>query len=475
MAAPPDSHTRISKAEMDSARLELLRGRIIHFATVTGVIVICITAFAMWVGVRVRGGGLDRFEWTSLIAGYIMGVMLMIIPRLRRAKIAMVQMEDIVRRMTIVILAAVFTQLTSANLLAEGIQYIFDRMGTQFTIGPNVPGILFFLILHTAASIVIPWRPREATASILIFGFFATLFALKSPFTPLWKVIGIVASFGAGVPGLLIGYFRFSRVRDFLALRLISSRYDEVERELSTARRIHDRLFPVPRDIGRLRFSYQYEPMRSIGGDYLDLITLPDNSLMLIVIDVTGHGIPAALAVNRLHGEIRRVLAEFPDLSPGRLMESLNRYVHATLSEETVFATAAAVRVNSDTGSCACCIAGHPPAFVLRRAAAPKIEQVDSTTLVMGVAPPSEFIGEERTLMLAPGDFLVLYTDGAIECRDSRREQLRITGLHSALAECARRNAGVSEVLDCLMSRVRTFRSGSPEDDTLIAGIELLS
>ncbi len=474
MLAPTDSHSRISKAEMDSARLELLRGRIIHFATVTGVIVIGITAFATWVGLRVRGAGLDRFEWVSLGGGYFMGVMLMIVPRLRSAKLSTVQMNDIVRRMTIVILAAVFTQLTSANLIAEGLAAILARFGRQVTLGPALPGLAFFFILHTVASFVIPWRPRDAARAVLIFGTATTLFLLASQDPVTWKIAGSALAFAVGIPGLMVSVLRYSRFTDAIALRLISSRYDEVERELSTARRIHDRLFPVPRDIGPLRFTYQYEPMRSIGGDYLDLLTLPNGSAMLILIDVTGHGIPAALAVNRLHGEIRRVLAESPAFSPGQLIEALNRYIHATLSDETVFATAIALRIDPSTGACRYCNAGHPPAF-LARAAQTDIESIDSTTLVLGVAQPDEFTADERTFTLSPGDLLILYTDGAIECRDTSHAQLRIEGLRETFRAGRAGQPDIARAVDGLAEKVRTFRAGSPEDDTLIAGVELLN
>lgn len=464
---------RFSAAEMDSARLQMLRDRVIIFATVTGILVIALTGISTWVGLRLNDGRLTRGEWTSISGGYIMGIMLMIMPRLRRGRLARESMNQIVRRMTIVLCAAVFTQVTSAEFMAQGLEQWLNRDGGSAQIGPALPAVVFFMILSTAASFVIPWRPIDAARVAALFGIISGIVMLFSGDPPLVKVMGVILALAAGAPGTIISFLRFSRIRDVIALQLLSGRYDEVERELSTARRIHDRLFPVPRDIGRLRFTYEYEPMRSIGGDYLDLIVSPGGAVTLILIDVTGHGIPAALAVNRLHGEIRRVLAASPDLSPGQLMEALNSYVQATLSDETVFATALAIRINPGDGSCVCCNAGHPPAFLARRDRS-SVERIDSTSLVLGVVEPHSFAGEETTFHANPGDLIIVYTDGAIECRDVSGRHLQIEGLREVIERHKNGPQDVQRMVELLSKRVRSHRAGPAEDDTLIAGIEVL-
>src|SRR5690606_28540475 len=98
-------------------------------------------------------------------------------------------------------------------------------------------------------------------------------------------------------------------------LRALATRYGEFRRELTDARRIHESLFPKPKCEGDVHFLYLYEPMRQIGGDYLFVSCAPTDDgrremLSFVVIDVTGHGIPAALTVNRLHGELSRLFAE---------------------------------------------------------------------------------------------------------------------------------------------------------------------
>ena len=91
--------------------------------------------------------------------------------------------------------------------------------------------------------------------------------------------------------------------------------------------------------------------MRQIGGDYLFARFEPDarrpRRFHLLIIDVPGHGIAAALTVNRLYGEIERLFAENPETGPGEVLAALNRYVHLTLSRHSIYATAC-VRIDTE-------------------------------------------------------------------------------------------------------------------------------
>ena len=153
---------------------------------------------------------------------------------------------------------------------------------------------------------------------------------------------GLFALALAGVPGVLVTRLRQGRFRGRVELGYFSDRYAETQRELAYARRIHEKAFPAPLTGGPLRFHYRYEPMSQIGGDFVDLVRDgPDVTILLV--DVTGHGIAAAMAVNRLQGEVKRTLAVNPAARPGELLVALNAYVYHTLAGEGVFATAGAL------------------------------------------------------------------------------------------------------------------------------------
>jgi serine phosphatase RsbU (regulator of sigma subunit) len=189
-------------------------------------------------------------------------------------------------------------------------------------------------------------------------------------------------------------------------------------------------------------------------------------------VDVTGHGIPAALTVNRLHGELDRIFAEVPETSPGEALALLNRYVHLTLSSHSVYVTALCVRVDSKRGALEYASGGHPPAFV--RAVDGTVEQLDSTAFVLGACPAPDFKPEQRTVRFGPGDSLIAYTDGAIEARDSTGRYFGIVGLQKVIAggkSDAAAKSGDAGWTGAVLSAVDRYRFGPPADDTLVVEI----
>jgi sigma-B regulation protein RsbU (phosphoserine phosphatase) len=288
---------------------------------------------------------------------------------------------------------------------------------------------------------------------------------------------------------MLICWLRFSRFREVVELRFLNTRYAEVQRELQYARRIHEKLFPAPITRGPVQFGFRYEPMSQIGGDFVDVIESNardgangegGEALTIVLVDVTGHGIVAALAVNRLHGEIKRTLAAQraatgsgqpadPLAIPQAIIASLNEYVHLTLADESVFATALAVTIDAKHKKLSWVNAGHPPAFLCR--ASGQIDLLDATSMMLGPLGNDDLDAQPQTIDFSEGDVLIAYTDGAIECRGKSQDMLGIEGLR-AVVESARHKP-VEPMLDAIMSAVATFRAGSADDDTLVLAMAL--
>jgi serine phosphatase RsbU (regulator of sigma subunit) len=286
------------------------------------------------------------------------------------------------------------------------------------------------------------------------------------------NLIIIACSPAIGVPGAAICWWRHSRFRERFTQRMIKGRYLEMRRELVDARRIHEALFPRPIRDGPLRFDYAYEPMRQIGGDYLHVCLSPaeegaERPLNLVVIDVTGHGIPAALTVNRLHGELQRVFAENPRVGPGEVLRLLNSYVHLTLAGHSVYVTALCVRIDPERETIEYASGGHPPAFL--RAVDGTLEQLASTAFVLGACPGEDFKADPKALRFGPGDALIAYTDGAIEARDRAGRYFGVGGLQRVLALTpAPRDGGWPAIVT---GAVDQHRFGPTADDTLVVEV----
>jgi hypothetical protein len=340
-------------------------------------------------------------------------------------------------------------------------------------------GAFSLLSLHFFACLFLPWTPAESIRPLvpllILNAFIMVAFMAYATFTGVGSfklaflgALFIVLSAVVALPGAAICWWRNSRFRDRFSHRMLRGRYMELRQELTNARTIHESLFPRPHLTGPIRFNYVYEPMRQIGGDYLyaSFHTGAEGrkTLSIALIDVTGHGIPAALTVNRLHGELERIFAEHPGIAPGEVLRLLNSYVHLTLATHSVYVTAVCFRVHSDANSLDYASGGHPPAFI--RTGDGRVEQLDSTSFVLGACAGSDFQPAQKSIPFHVGDTLIAYTDGALEARDKNGRFLGVAGMMRIIAS-ARATPGTG-VPAGILKAVEEHRYGPTEDDTLV-------
>lgn len=326
--------------------------------------------------------------------------------------------------------------------------------------------LLLVGFVHMLASVFLPWSPTATLKPLVpLLALNALCVLIKDSSLP-FKIFAIALSPVAGVPGLLVCAVRHSnRLREF-KLTFLQQRYGEIRQELVNASQIHGSLFPSPHSDDAVHFDYSYEPMRLIGGDFLFARRGPDGSFSIVLLDVTGHGIPAALTVNRLHGELERLFAENPAISPGEVLKALNRYVHLTLAIHSIYVTAFCARTDGKSSNLSYASGGHPPAFV--RTIDGRVMELDSTSFVLGACADADYDPEPRSVEFHAGDALIAYTDGVIEARSDEGKMFGIATLRRLIA---------SERIDrgwCrhIQSSVEGFREGPTADDVLV--IELV-
>jgi len=359
-------------------------------------------------------------------------------------------------------------------IILDGLMGIGIRV---MDIGPSA--MISFLIAHFIACCLFPWTIRQALIPILVIASASIL--AHTVVEGHWSIVSVLLTIALmlfSLPAIAIAGIKHSQRIQKSTNKFLSQRYGMLRQELAYARQVHEALYPAPRVTGNIRYAYQYEPMRQIGGDYLytkvaEPIDGKGENISVIIIDVTGHGIPAALTVNRLHGEIDICFAENPDISPGELLERLNKYVHLTLAKHSIYATAVCLRVDHDRGIIEYASGGHPPAFI--RGVDGSLRDLDPTAFVLGACAAEDFQAGQIQTEFMPGDSLIVYTDGAIEARSIDGKMLHIDGLRRLLAVPAMpgiENAGQGQWAERILTEVAAYRSGlPPEDDTLIIEI----
>ncbi|MFN0011913.1 MAG: PP2C family protein-serine/threonine phosphatase [Phycisphaerales bacterium] len=333
------------------------------------------------------------------------------------------------------------------------------------------------LLTHLFACAFLPWTPRECVRPLLpLFVAYAVVSLVLVPASMGFVVASIALSPLVALPGLGICWWRHSRFKDRFLLRTLRGRYGDMRRELTDARRLHEALFPHPEARGTVAFAYRYEPARQIGGDFVyarfhHAAYDEEPTLSLTLLDVTGHGVAAALTVNRLYGEIERLFAENPDLGPGECLRALNRYVHLTLATHEVYATATCLRVDPNHDMLHYASAGHPPAFL--RAVHGTIDELPPTAMMLGVLSDAEFEPAPQPRRFGKGDTLIAYTDGAIECAAPDGKMLGIAGIQRAIASAAA--MGTGDWTKLVLTAVDRHRQRGPiTDDTLVVEVARL-
>lgn len=384
-----------------------------------------------------------------LVSVLILGWFLWVVrPRLERR-------SELVRAASILILLLGLVDLALLVLIRD------DPSGTEGAIG-------WIFVMHFVSTLFLPWSPRESVKAI--GPVFLAWMALELLFSvggdPIGTVVRVALAPLVLLPGVLVAHFRMRRWGRRFRSEAFKQSFLSLRREMSQARVMHESLFPDPIDDAEIAFDFVFKPMRELGGDFIHASRGPDGSLRVLLLDVTGHGLAAAMTVTRLSGEIERIFAEQPDVGPAAVLQYLNHYVHLLLSPHSIFATAVIVEVDPKKGVLRYANAGHPPAFLRTTGHPPR--RLEPTAMMLGAVSIDDFECEEHRAEMAPGDLIILYTDGSTESRDRQGHLLGIDGLERVIKEAGtpRRWAGH------LMRLSEMHQVGKNEDDILIATIE---
>jgi len=252
--------------------------------------------------------------------------------------------------------------------------------------------------------------------------------------------------------GVVILYVTLGRL---IAVRIFTNerRLAAISQELETARRIQTSLLPdrAP-PVAGLGIAARYLPMNEVAGDIYDFAPLGEGRLGILVADVSGHGVPAALIASLVKGAFR---ARIDDLErPERVLAGMNRILTGQLGRE--FVTASCTFVDAAAGILRHASAGHPPLLVQPRDA-DRCLSLERSGLILGQFADADYTSIERPL--AARDRLLLYTDGLVEATDPRGEDYGEPALREFLAR--HRRLAAAEFADALLVEVRTWTGGT--------------
>ncbi len=236
-----------------------------------------------------------------------------------------------------------------------------------------------------------------------------------------------------------------------------------LEKDVEIARRIQEHLLPpLPSDCSGLDVALRFSPASQASGDTYDFVKLDDHRLAVLIGDVTGHGVGAALLTHAAQAAVRSYLELVPDV--GEVMTRLNNRLVSSV-ETGVFMSMVLLVVDLQARTLTYVNAGHAPILLVR---SDKIEELEKTGMVLGVVEDQDYV-VRGPIQLEVGDCVFVHTDGVEETMNAYREVFGEGRLKRLLADS--RDGTVSEILDKLEAALSEHAAGEAQEDdvTMIA------
>jgi serine phosphatase RsbU (regulator of sigma subunit) len=255
---------------------------------------------------------------------------------------------------------------------------------------------------------------------------------------------------------------------DFLAIQIVNSRYTDelvrsrlVSRELEIAKTIQRSLLPktIPRLSGYGLAGF-CESAHQVGGDFYDVIKINDDAILLIIADVMGKGIPAAMFAAILRSLLRAV-PEWMN-QPAALLGRVNRLLFEELSGVDMFITAQLVYVDSRARSLTAASAGHCP-LLLALDEEGNVKALSPEGLPLGILPETTF--SNQTEVLPKNCRILLYTDGLTEARNVSGEFFGQDRLVRWLRKSSQSKQPAEQLKDDLAAELIAFQSAASLSD----------
>jgi sigma-B regulation protein RsbU (phosphoserine phosphatase) len=206
---------------------------------------------------------------------------------------------------------------------------------------------------------------------------------------------------------------------------------------------------------GEWQFASEVFAARFLSGDFTTL--LQDGSQVLAVLgDIAGKGVAAGMWFTHLAGLLQSYGR--PDFDPARIASEMNRHL-CYLQPVAPFVTAFLAQIDCDLATITYCNAGHFPPILLR--ANGRTEQLEKGGPLLGALDGAEFVSGE--FVLEPGDTLVAYSDGVLECLNRAGEEFGLSRLTSSLQEVKQPSAHATLMM--LLAAVQDYANGTPLSD----------
>jgi sigma-B regulation protein RsbU (phosphoserine phosphatase) len=229
---------------------------------------------------------------------------------------------------------------------------------------------------------------------------------------------------------------------------------ERLEKELEIATKIQTSMLPASFDVHRMDIAAKMVPATEVGGDYYDILPVKDGCWIGIG-DVAGHGLTAGLEMMMVQSVVSALVRENPDATPKHHLRILNQVIYDNIrnrlhQDEHITLTL----LHCDEGNVT--FAGAHEDIILCRLGATACERIATPGPWLGAMRDITRVTDDSTLELAPGDIMVLYSDGITECRGKDNKEFGIDRLCETIF--AAREESVETIRDRIFEAVSAYR-----------------
>lgn len=252
----------------------------------------------------------------------------------------------------------------------------------------------------------------------------------------------------------------------------LQEQYKLIEAELDMASKVQDVIFPNIADNHKFSFSVYSRPVEKVSGDYYDIFELDDSVYGFLIVDVQGHGLPAAMITMIIKEKFRQYTRSYRD--PADLIKRINREIYEIIEDmdkESALYFTAFYMIIDDSNTIHSVDAGHICPFLIRRERK-RIELLKSGGIPIGISREMDNMYITFKTKVEPGDKIVLYTDGIIEARNAENKQYGMGGIINSMKKNFREPA--DNLLKSIVKDLAGFANlNSLKDDATIFIVEL--
>ncbi len=355
--------------------------------------------------------------------------------------------------------------------------YVLISVGVIYVESATVFGFYYAFAL-IFCSFIIPWTIREIV--YLSLGY-ACAFSIYCQYVMavMAKAITSLPRFDAYLDGLIfIGITclmciavrrkEITRtIENFILLKQVDEKNRQMEAELEIATRVHNSLIPESIQTEKADIAVSYIPMRAIGGDYAKFSFLDEDRLMFFISDVTGHGVPAALMVNRLHAEFEQLAKQSRE--PGLLMRDLNKFILRDFQGTSMYLSAFCGLLDFKSMKLVYSNYGHPSQYMYQLSGT-RVNMLRSEGGLLGIDFDDGAPILQNEMSFGYGDSILLFTDGVIETANKNGESFG----DERIGEFVRNSTELTsaESNQRLIEQLTAFSDGEFKDDVFIVCIK---